>query len=110
MSSRPTINDNIIRDPDIEKVVKFACYKCYAHNLVDDNVKIRALNLIGRGMTLLRQAGPDPNFLEYSFAELLDTDIRAGIMADIRAIIFEFDEIGFQEMAMTMHCEKSLFV
>jgi hypothetical protein len=105
VSSRPTINDNIVRDPDIEKVVKLACYECYAHNLVDENIKIRAIGLIGRGMTMLREAGPDPNFLEYSFADLLDTDIRSGIMADIRAIIFELDEIGLQDLETTMDAD-----
>ncbi len=38
VSSWPAINDSILRDPDIERVVKFACYECYTHNLVEENV------------------------------------------------------------------------
>jgi len=80
LTSRPNISSKILRDPDVEIVVKLAFYECYAQNIGNIMVKNRFLRLIGRGFKLLRDAGPSPNHVEYSFADLVDIDVRDRIM------------------------------
>ncbi len=46
-SSRPSISSFILRDPDIELIVKTAAYECYLQNLVNENFKQHNLNTAG---------------------------------------------------------------
>ncbi len=79
-NTRPVISEKILRDPDIEIVVKLASYECYLQNAADIVNKNRLLPYIGNCFRLLRQAGPDPNYVEYAFGKLLDVDVRAGFI------------------------------
>ncbi len=90
-SSRPTISGFILRDPDIELIVKTAAYECYVQNLVNENIKQRNLERIGRIYKLICDAGPDSSNLEYSYANLLDYDDREVIMQEIRRISADLD-------------------
>jgi hypothetical protein len=90
-SSRPTISGFILRDPDIELIVKTAAYECYVQNSVNENFKQRNLNRIGRIYKLIRDAGPDSSCLEYSYANLLEDDHREAIMQEIRRISVDLD-------------------
>jgi exonuclease III len=64
-TGRPTISNRILRDPDVEIVVKLAAYECYIHASNDEVFRQRTLPLIGRAFFLLREAGPDGRFLDY---------------------------------------------
>ncbi len=46
-SSRPSISKHILRDPDLDVIVKLATYEYYVHATVDQAIKNRLLNLIG---------------------------------------------------------------
>jgi len=37
-SSRPTISTKILRDPDLDFVVRLAIFDCYGQHLVNDNI------------------------------------------------------------------------
>jgi len=61
LASQPTISTKILIDPDLDIVVKLACYECYCQNLLQNNAdKDNLLLCIGRCHELLRNAGPDP--------------------------------------------------
>jgi hypothetical protein len=97
-SGRPTISSFILRDPDIEIIVKAAAFECYIQNSVDDGFKTHNLNRIGRLYKSLRDAGPDCSNLEYSYAELLDNDTREAHMAEVRRIVAELDIENIMEV------------
>ncbi len=52
--SRPTISNKILRDPDIEIVVKLAAYECYVQMSANNVFRERVLPMIGRAYWLLR--------------------------------------------------------
>jgi hypothetical protein len=105
ISSRPNISNCVLRDPDIEVIVKLACYECYAQHLIDAAIKIRALNLIGRGFNLMRRAGPDPTHIEYVYAELMDVDVRSLLMVELRDTLLQLDEINLQELEVNIEAD-----
>jgi hypothetical protein len=45
--ARPTISNSILRDPDVDIVVKLASLECYAQTMVDKNLKTQSLRMIG---------------------------------------------------------------
>jgi hypothetical protein len=99
-SSRPSISKHILRDPDLEVIVKLATYECYVHAAVNQAIKNRLLNLIGRGFKLIRDAGPDPSHIEYSFAELLDIDERTTIVNELRRVLLDLDDENIPDLAV----------
>jgi hypothetical protein len=101
-NTRPVILEKILRDPDIEIVVKLASYECYLQNSVDIVNKNRLLPCIGNCFRLLRQAGPDPNYVEYAFGNLLDVDVRTGFIQELRQVMAMLDEEGIPEMATSV--------
>jgi exonuclease III len=107
-SSRPNISDRILRDPDVEIVVKLANYECYIQSCANQAVRNNLLRLVGRGFSLLREAGPDPSLIEYSYAELLDVDARNRIMQDLRQVMLDLDEANIQELETNI--EDDLFM
>jgi exonuclease III len=88
---RPTISNRILRDPDVEIVVKLAAYECYIQASNDEVFRQRTLPLIGRAFSLLREAGPDGRFLDYSFASLLDIYSRDILMNELRVVCDELE-------------------
>ncbi len=101
-NTRPVISEKILRDPDIEIVVKLASYECFLQNAADIVNKNRLLPYIGNCFRLLRQAGPDPNYVEYAFGKLLDVDVRTGIIQELRQVMTMLEEEGIPEMASTV--------
>ncbi len=108
VSSRPNISSRILRDPDIEIIVKLAAYECYTQNIEDGNIKHRALRLIGRRFKLIRQAGPDPKFTDYSYANLLDIDARDRIMFDIRNVMEDLERMNITGLAQNIEADTFL--
>jgi hypothetical protein len=99
-SSRPSISKHILRDPDLDVIVKLATYEYYVHATVDQAIKNRLLNLIGWGFKLIRDAGPDPSHIEYSFAELVDIDERTTKMNELRQVLLDLDDENIQDLAV----------
>ncbi len=66
------------------------------------------MNLIGRCHALIRRAGPDPNYIEYFHAELVDVDDRNLILNELRALIFELDELNLQDMEINLEGDAFL--
>jgi hypothetical protein len=108
LSSRPNISSRILRDSDIEIIVKLAAYECYSQNIEDGNIKNIALRLIGRGFKLVRQAGPDPKFSDYSYASLLDIDARDRIMFDIRNVMEDLERMNITGLAHNIEADTFL--
>jgi hypothetical protein len=94
-----------LRDPDLEIIVKLATFECYVHAAVNQAIKNRLLTLIGRGFKLIRDAGPDPSHIEYSFAELLDIDERATIMNELRRVLLDLDDENIQDLAVNIDAD-----
>jgi hypothetical protein len=91
-SSRPTISNKILCDPDVEIIGKLASFECYALHLHNNlKVKGRVQRKIGLCFKLLREAGPDPRVITYSHATTLDLDTRDGIMTQINGLIREIE-------------------
>jgi exonuclease III len=105
LSSRPSISKHILRDPDLEIIVKLATLECYVHAAVNQAIKNRLLTLIGRGFKLIRDAGPDPSHIEYSFAELLDIDERTTIMNELRRVLLDLDDENIQDLAVNIDAD-----
>jgi hypothetical protein len=87
------ISDNILNDPDIETVVKLASYECYVQQSGDGVLKDRILTCIGYGFRLLREAGPDPLYTPYSFAELTDIVVRDRLINELKAVVDDLDAL-----------------
>ncbi len=100
--SRPTISNKILRDPDIEIVVKLAAYECYVQLSTNNVFKERILPIIGRAYWLLRQASPDGRFLDYSHATLIDIDSRATFINELRVLCDELDDESILGRETTM--------
>ncbi|MFO0000813.1 MAG: hypothetical protein ACK559_06770, partial [bacterium] len=100
--SRPTISNKILRDPDVEIVVKLAAYECYVQMSADNVLRERVLPMIGRAYWLLRQAGPDGRFLDYSHAKLIDIDSRANFINKLRVLCDELEGENILGMETTM--------
>jgi exonuclease III len=105
---RPTISNKILRDPDIEIIVKLAAYECYVQMSNDYPFKVRNLDRIGRSYKLLRDAGPDSRFLDYSFAKLIDYDIRDNLITELRGIIDDLDMENIFEREHTLQDDAFL--
>ncbi len=103
VSSRPSITNKILRDPDIDKVIELASYDCYCINIDGHNaVKDVAARLIGRGLELLKEAGPDPAFLPYAHAPLRDMDERTQMMDQLDNIMVELRELQLDNLPMVI--------
>jgi len=103
VSTRPSITNKILRDPDTDKVVELASYDCYCTNIDGhDAVKNAAARLIGRGFELLKEAGPDPAFLPYAHAILRDMDERAQLMDQLDNIMVELRELQLDNLPMVI--------
>jgi hypothetical protein len=100
--SRPTISNKILRDPDIEIFVTLAAYECYIQMSTDNVFKERIHPIIGRAYWLLRQAGPDGRFLDYSHASLIDIDSRANFMNELRVLCDELEGENILGREITM--------
>ncbi len=101
-SSRPNISTKILKDPDLDFVVRLATYECYVLNSVNDIHTNRLLNTVGTGYGLLRSAGPDPLHLPYMHAELTDLYARDPLIANLRDIIRQLEEAGIETRVLTM--------
>jgi hypothetical protein len=100
-SSRPNISNSILRDPDLDSVA-LAYFECYAHVVVDDNLRNVALQRIGIGLSKVREAGPDPTHVEYMYADLLDYDVRVRIKDEIRQILVELEKMNLPAVPFTI--------
>jgi len=60
------------------------------------------LALIGRGKELIRKSGPDPTFIEYRYADLLDIDSRAVFMLELQRILDEVEAFNFANSIITV--------
>jgi hypothetical protein len=107
-SSRPNITNNILRDPDLDIIVKLSYLECYAHICEDNIIKLRALERIGLCYKKMREAGPDPYHVEYSHAELVDVDVRNALKAEVRLLMYELDEMNLPETAYVMEDDDFL--
>jgi exonuclease III len=105
-SSRPTISKKIMNDPDLDIIVESAVFECYAHYLPNGNpIKPIILNKIGIVNVLMRQAGPDPAFLAYSYAELLDTDLRINLMDRLMRILMQLRNMNILDMDINIEAD-----
>jgi len=107
-SSRPTISARILKDPDIEILVKLSAYECYTQQMPIGALKNLTLRLIGRSHKILRDMGPDPTYIEYAYAELLDLDSRNTLKDELNRLIRDLDDRLLEDTDMEM--EPDLFM
>ncbi len=110
VTSRPNISAKILRDPDLDIVVRLASYECYVINSVDDVNKNRLLNTIGTGFALCRSAGPDPLNLSYMHANLIDLTVRDPIVANLREIVRQLEDSGIEERELVVDIFLELLI
>jgi exonuclease III len=102
-SSRPNISNKILNDPDIDIIVELSVLECYTTYLDDNNPnKEHALRLVGQGLGILREAGPDPSFLPYSHATLLDADARTQLMGRMDVIMGDLRDLNLDTYPITL--------
>jgi exonuclease III len=102
-SSRPNISNKILSDPDIDTVVELSALECYATYLeVGNPIKEPALRMVGEVLGILREAGPDPSFLPYSHAALLDADARIQLMDRKDLIMRELRDLNLDTFPLTI--------
>jgi hypothetical protein len=97
-----------LRDPDIDFDVKLASLECYAHQIEDAITREDSLRKIGACFKKLRDMGPDPEHIEYAYANLLDVDVRIRLLAELRLGMDELDELNLPEAAITMEEDEFL--
>jgi hypothetical protein len=107
-SSRPNITNSILHDPDLDTIVKLSYLECYSQLCEDDNIKLRALERIKLCFKKMREAGPDPYYVEYSHAELLDIDIRNALKDELRWLLDKLDKLNLPETANSMEDDDFL--
>jgi exonuclease III len=107
-SSRPNISNKILNDPDLNVVVELAYLECYCSNLADVNVRNQGLILVGRAHRLIREAGPDPAFLPYSHASLVDTDDRTRTMERLTDTMEELRNHNVNTLQVTVDDDNFL--
>ncbi len=102
VTSRPNISSKILKDPDLDIVVRLASYECYVLNSVNDLDKNRLLNAIGTGFALSRSAGPDPLNPSYMHANLVDLNEREPLIANLREIVRQLEDSGIEERELVV--------
>jgi exonuclease III len=93
-STRPTISNSILRDPDLDLVVKLASLECYGQFVDDGIIRENTLRQIGICFKKLRDMGPDPEHIQYAHADLMDVDVRTRLRAELRLALDELDELN----------------
>jgi exonuclease III len=99
--SRPTINNAILKDPDIEIIVSLAVAETYIrHTLLPGIDKQLLMRQVGTARSGLRSAGPDPIYRDCD--ALTEDDIlqRSGIIAGIKASIEDINLDRFYESVL----------
>jgi hypothetical protein len=98
----PTISREILKDPDIDLVVKLSIYETYAHhsNVILEPERQEILLGLGTARRDLREAGPDSSILPVGSRNELDELRRSGVIAGIKETlndfrIAEFSAVGF---------------
>jgi len=108
-SARPTISSRILLDPDLDFLVQLSVFECYIQNLSNEqNDKEEMLGIVGNGFHLLRAMGPDPNELMYSYAKLVDVDVRVVLKDELRGVIANLEARGIPDMRLTV--EPDIFL
>jgi hypothetical protein len=75
---------------------------------VDGGLKDRILNGIGNGIRLLREAGPDPLYTPYSFAELTDIVVRDRLINELKAVVDDLDALDPQGLPLLVEDDEFL--
>jgi hypothetical protein len=88
----PTISREILKDPDIDLVVKISIYETYAHhsNIITEPVRLETLLSLGTARRDLRESGPDSSTLPIGYRNELDELRRSGVLAGIKEILNDF--------------------
>jgi hypothetical protein len=87
--------ERVNEDKDLDIIVELSVLECYAMYLDENNPnKVQALGLVGEGLGILREAGPDPSFLPYSHAALLDADVRTQLMDRMNIIMGDLRDLN----------------
>jgi hypothetical protein len=82
----PTISRELLKDPDIDLVVKLSICDTYVlhTDILTDPERDRLLRLIGTSKKLLREAGPDSDILLVGERTDFEELKRSGIIAEIK--------------------------
>ena len=105
--TRPCIANFILKDPLLDLVVKSAALECYLHHLSDRLIAEPGLARIGRVKSLLRLAGPDPDFYQLETDEGADTR-RMAVVADAYQLV---DELNFEVLQLSdLNLDPVLFL
>jgi hypothetical protein len=85
----PTISREILKDPDIDLVVKISIYETYAHhsNIITEPVRLETLLRLGTARRDLRESGPDSSTLPVGSRNELR---RSGVLAGIKETLNYF--------------------
>ncbi len=88
----PTISREILKDPDIDLVVKISIYETYAHhsNTITERDRQETLLRLGTARRDLRESGPDSSTLPAGFRTEFDELRRSGILAGIKETLNDF--------------------
>jgi hypothetical protein len=83
----PTISRELLKDPDIDLVVKLSICDTYVlhTNILTDPERERLLLLIGTSKKLLRDAGPDSDILLVGERSDFEELKRSGTIAEIKS-------------------------
>jgi exonuclease III len=107
-SNRPTISNAILRDPDLDFVVKLASLECYGQCVENEIIRENTLRQIGTCFKKLRDMGPDPEHIEYAHADLMDVDVRTRLRAELRLALDELDELNLPAINTRMEEDEFL--
>ncbi len=106
MAERNTYS--ILRDPDLDFVVKLASLECYGQLVEDEIIRENSLRKIGACFKKLRDMGPDPEHIEYAHADLMDVDTRIRLRAELRLAMDELDELNLPDVDNNMEEDEFL--
>jgi hypothetical protein len=107
-STRPTISNGILRDPDLDFVVKLASLECYGQSVEDEIIRENTLRRIVICLKKLRDMGLDPEHIEYAHADLMDVDVRTRLRAELRLAMDKLDELNLPAIDTRMEEDEFL--
>jgi exonuclease III len=95
----PTISGAILKDPDIDLVVKISIFETYAihSSIPSDEARLHMLNSLGTARNNLKTAGPDSSILPPGNRSEHEELVRSGILAEIKESL---DNIPIHELAL----------
>jgi hypothetical protein len=108
----PTISREILKDPDIDLIVKLSIYETYIRHTITlpEQARLESLLVIGRARMDFREAGPDSSILPSGTRSDYEELRRSGLLAGAKETLDGFDFTELSDGGFTENLSVDIFI